>query len=98
MKEPESYFYYQGKANRIWSLPFLEIPGILGDSKHIVTGRGVVGMMFLALASLHLINALDCPERLPIIVVEILGERVRVADFNPYCADVIEEKMKCAGY
>jgi len=67
MKEPESCFYYQGKANRIWSLPFLEIPGILGDSKHIVTGRGVVGMMFLALASLHLINALDCPERLRIV-------------------------------
>jgi len=32
------------------------------------------------------------------IVVVILGEFVCVADFNPYCAGVIQEKMKCAGY
>jgi hypothetical protein len=29
---------------------------------------------------------------------EIFGESVCLADFNPYCAGVIEGKMKCAGY
>jgi len=32
------------------------------------------------------------------IEVKISGKSVCVADFNPYCAGVIEQKMKCTGY
>jgi len=30
--------------------------------------------------------------------VEILGKGACIVAFNPYCAEVIGEKMKCAGY
>jgi len=57
------------------------------DGKYCGVGRDI-----------PLIKALYRKVRLPSIVVEILDENVCVADFNPYCSGVIEEKMKCAGY
>jgi len=38
------------------------------------------------------VNAFACIKRFPIIEVAFLGESVCVADFNPYCAVVIQEK------